>query len=150
MKIMFSFLAIQCAALAFSTSVSAQDATLDHGPRRVACDGQWDFHRPASEYPNFLRNCMTNNGSDFTDIPEGTFGTPAATTVLQQAMGSGPQKAAGREYPVSTGIDPAIEARAAYLYPFVSQQNERVKYIIDEMNTAADRQQGQSYSIHSR
>jgi hypothetical protein len=46
------------------------------------------------------------------------------------------------------GIDPQIEARALKLFPLASQANERTQYIINEMNTAADRQQGNSYSIH--
>ena len=49
-----------------------------------------------------------------------------------------------------TGIDPQIEARASKLFPLASQMNERTQYIIDEMNAAADRQQGNSYSIHVR
>jgi hypothetical protein len=47
-----------------------------------------------------------------------------------------------------TGIDPQIEARALTLFPSASQQNERSRYIIDEMNAAADRRWGNSYSIH--
>jgi hypothetical protein len=47
-----------------------------------------------------------------------------------------------------TGIDPQIEARALKLFPWASQQNERTRYIIDEMNAAADRRWGNSYSIH--
>lgn len=50
----------------------------------------------------------------------------------------------------STGIDPQIEARALKLFPLASQSNERTQYIIDEINAAADRQQGNSYSIHVR
>lgn len=48
------------------------------------------------------------------------------------------------------GIDPQIIARANKLYPRASQENERTKYITDEMNAAADRQQGNSYSIRVR
>lgn len=50
----------------------------------------------------------------------------------------------------STGIDPQIEARALRLFPLASQMKERTQYIIDEMNATADRQQGNSYSIHVR
>jgi hypothetical protein len=48
-----------------------------------------------------------------------------------------------------TGIDPQIEARALKLFPSASQQNERTRYIINEMNAAADRRWGNSYSIHN-
>lgn len=47
-------------------------------------------------------------------------------------------------------IDPQIEARALKLFPLASQINKRTQYIVDEMNAAADRQQGNSYSIHVR
>jgi hypothetical protein len=47
-------------------------------------------------------------------------------------------------------IDPQIEARALKLFPLASQMNKRTQYIVDEMNAAADRQQGNSYSIHVR
>jgi hypothetical protein len=40
-----------------------------------------------------------------------------------------------------------IRARANALFPFVSQQDERTKYIIEEMRAAADRERGNSYSI---
>jgi hypothetical protein len=49
--------------------------------------------------------------------------------------------------PYYAPIDPTLQARANSLFPFVSQQNERTRYIIDEMNAAADRQHGNSYSI---
>jgi hypothetical protein len=45
------------------------------------------------------------------------------------------------------GIDPQIEARALKLFPAVSQMKQRTQYIIDQMNAAADRQQGNSYSV---
>ena len=50
----------------------------------------------------------------------------------------------------NSGINPEIEARSWKLYPFASQQSERVKYIVDEMNSAADRQRGNSFFIRIR
>jgi TPR repeat protein len=44
--------------------------------------------------------------------------------------------------------DMTIEERAFYLFPGQGAQRERNAYIIDEMRAAADRQQGNSYSIH--
>ncbi len=41
---------------------SQSDATLDHGPRRVACDAQWGtFHKQnLPSYEDFLRNCLSH------------------------------------------------------------------------------------------
>jgi hypothetical protein len=44
--------------------------------------------------------------------------------------------------------DMTIEERANRLFPTASQGDQRTQYIIDEMRAAADRQQGNSYSIH--
>jgi len=43
-----------------------------------------------------------------------------------------------------------IERRAARLFPWASQGDQRTQYIIDEMNAAADRRHGNSYSIRVR
>ena len=83
---------------------------------------------------------------DWIDAPSGILiPGPVPSISLQEAWNT-------IEHPVTpgTGIDPQIEVRAWKLYPLAGQQSERTKYIIDEMNTAADRQQGHSYSIHVR
>jgi hypothetical protein len=40
---------------------SQANGSSDHGPRRVACDGQWfDLRLSVSTYQDFLQNCMKN------------------------------------------------------------------------------------------
>jgi len=51
--------------------------------------------------------------------------------------------------PAEDPIPRDIRARANALYPFVSQQDERTKYIVEEMRAAADRERGNSYSIRT-
>ena len=53
---------------ASAPSLGAQpDGFADHGPGRVACDGQWsDLHTQASQstgpsYVDFMRDCMSRN-----------------------------------------------------------------------------------------
>jgi hypothetical protein len=43
-----------------------------------------------------------------------------------------------------------FEAQANRLFPMVSQGDQRTKFIVDQMNAAADRKQGNSYSIRVR
>lgn len=224
-------MALQVAALIFAAPVSAQDATSDHAAARIACDTEWDFHKPTSQYPEFLQKCLANNPSVVTASktpistptpPPDRYAQrqPAAPRHLvnsireaQAYYGQGPSPvviASARqispnliglsdaqirrrlipedtrqgmqhgdwvdapsgviipgpipyrslqeawntiEIPAdadSTGIDPELEARASHLFPLASQQDERAKYIINEMNSAEDRKQGHSYSWQVR
>jgi hypothetical protein len=64
------------------------------------------------------------------------------------------QPAADLAKPTGPPVDPdqqlmdTVERRANKLFPWAGQEDERRKYIIDEMNAAANRRQGNSYSIH--
>jgi hypothetical protein len=95
--------------------------------------------------PGYTRQAIQHGG--WVDGPTGAvIPGPVPSRSVKEAWNT-------NERPVdrgNAGIDPQIEARAWKLYPWSSQQNERTKYIIDEMNTAADRQQGHSYSVHVR
>jgi hypothetical protein len=42
----------------------------------------------------------------------------------------------------------SIERRAVGLFPWAGQEDQRRQYVIDEMRAAANRRQGNSYSIH--
>lgn len=68
----------------------------------------------------------------------------------QAANQTAPAPAARAKSQEDEDIDPRIIRQANRLFPWASQQEQRTQYIIDQMNSAADRQQGNSYSLRIR
>jgi hypothetical protein len=83
-------------------------------------------------------------------MPTQVDGTQQRPQSMQQQQQQQRQQRQQRqpEYVYNDPIPADIRRRAHSLYPFVSQQDQRTQYIIDEMRASADRQQGNSYSIH--
>jgi hypothetical protein len=142
-------------------------ANAQHEPGNSECDVKWMKSGKSATYQEFMDRCLRlAHGEQLSpaDWQQYQRGQRAAVTtfVLPQQLDAQtwctlnnncltPQQQKTQQQKTQQQKkleDMTIEERANFLFPWAAQGDQRTQYIIDEMRAAADRQQGNSYSIH--
>jgi hypothetical protein len=137
---------------------STPNAVAQHGPGYIECDGKYSaaygYGRPRGYeelYKKFMDNCLAQFPPKTAQCSTGLPGDicagwapalpPSFTTGQRQRRSETPYEQEIRLF----GKD--LVERSHLLYQWAGQEAARRQYLIDEMRAAADRQQGNSYSI---